>query len=270
MDEFKMPQRLQVSNKGTFGKVLNVAGSHTYVGAAYLSTKAILKTGAGYVALVSDKNIINTVPLMLPEAVYLNYSDAIKLKNNFNVLLIGCGLGQGWYAQNLFKKFIKEYEGTMIPCLIDADGLNILSRMSNKFNIPENTIITPHPIEAARLLQVAPDVVINNLEHAAKMLSDKYSCVCVLKSHRTIVSYKNEIYINQCGNSALAKAGTGDVLSGIIAGLLAQKYSPFDAAKLGVYLHAKSGELASRELSEYCVLASDLFEYLPKVILNLK
>ena len=104
--------------------------------------------------------------------------------------------------------------------------------------------------------------VLSDLEGSAKELAIKYNCIVVLKTHRTIICDRENIFINQHGNSALAKAGSGDVLAGIIAGLLAQKMDLFDAAKLGVYLHSRTGEIASEELSEYSVLASDLPKYL--------
>lgn len=263
--EFKLPIREQNSNKGTFGKVLNVAGSKNYVGAAYLSSLAILKSGAGYAALASGKNIIDSVSKLLPEAVFLSRNEGLKKLENFDVCLIGCGLGQGFLSKFWFKKFIQKLTDLNKPTIVDADGLNILAKLN--LTIPQNCIITPHPAEAARLLGNDINSVIDNLQSSAKSLSDKYNCVTVLKSHRTVIcSPQKEIYINEHGNSALAKAGTGDVLAGIIAGLSAQKMSPFDAAKLGVYLHSRAGELASYQLTEYSVLASELIDYLPEAI----
>ena len=132
--------------------------------------------------------------------------------------------------------------------------------------LPQNSVITPHPLEAARLLGRSLQDVLNDLEGSAKKLTEKYNCVTVLKTHRTIICDKEKFFINQHGNSALAKAGSGDVLAGIIAGLLAQKMNILEAAKLGVYLHSRAGEIASQELSEYSVLASDLPIYLHKAI----
>lgn len=254
-----MPTREQNSNKGTFGKVLNFAGSKNYIGAAYLSTVAILKAGAGFAALASEKDIIRSVSTLLPEAVYLSHKEGLEQINNFSVVLIGCGLGCN---KKLFNKVIKS---TKCPLVIDADGLNILSQTEIKLS--QNTIITPHPLEAARLLGVELQDVLDNLESSAKKLSEKYSCITVLKTHRTIICDKENYFVNQHGNSALAKAGSGDVLAGIIAGLLASsELTPFEAAKLGVYLHSRAGEIASEELTEYSVLASDLPNYLPKAI----
>ena len=192
----------------------------------------------------------------------------MKKLNDFSVILIGCGLGQGLKAKNLFKKVIKKLKNTDIPVVIDADGLNILAGL--KLDLPKNIIITPHPLEASRLLGVRVEEVLNDLECSAKKLSGKYKCVTVLKTHRTVICNKDlTIHINEHGNSSLAKAGSGDVLAGIISGLIAQGMDIFEGAKLGVYLHSRAGEIASEELTEYSVLASDLPKYIHKAIKEL-
>lgn len=264
MQEYQMPTREQNSNKGTFGKVLNFAGSKNYIGAAYLSTVSILKTGAGFAALASEKDIIRSVSTLLPEAVYLSRSEGLKNIKQYSTILIGCGLGLSSASIKLFKQVIKQLQKENTPIVIDADGLNILAKTDIK--LPQNLIITPHPLEAARLLGCKLEDILSDLEGAAKNLAKKYNCVAVLKTHRTIICEGEKIFINQHGNSALAKAGSGDVLAGIIAGLLAQKMDLFEAAKLGVYLHSRTGEIASEELSEYSVLASDLPKFLHKAI----
>ena len=267
MQEFKMPIREQNSHKGTFGKVLNFSGSKNYIGAAYLSTKSSLKIGAGLSALASEKQIISSVSAMLPEAIYLTRKEGLDKINDYSVVLIGCGLGQGINAKNLLKKVLKKTKDK--PLIIDADGLNLLATITPSQPSPsrEGVIITPHPLEASRLLACSLEQVLENLEESAKELSKKYNCVTVLKTHRTIVCDTDlNIYTNQYGNSALAKAGSGDVLAGIIAGLLAQGMQAFEACKLGVYLHSRSGEIASENLTEYSVLANDLINYIPEAI----
>ena len=265
MTEFIMPHRAQNSNKGTFGKVLNFAGSKNYIGAAYLSSIAVLKSGAGYVALCTEKNIIRSVLTLLPEAVFLTRNEGVDNIDDYDVVLIGCGLGQTLNSKNLFKQVVNKARKFDKTLLIDADGLNILSKLN--LELPKNTVITPHPAEAARLLGTGVENIVANLEDSARELSKKYNCVTALKTHRTIIcNQSGEIYVNKHGNSALAKAGTGDVLSGIIAGLLAQKMNLFEAAKRGVYLHSRDGELASEDLTEYSVLASELIKYIPLAI----
>ncbi len=265
MSDYKMPIREQDSNKGTFGKILNVAGCDNYIGAAYLSSYSAYKVGAGYVALASDMNVIKSVSQMLPEAVYMEVPYAYRRLNEFDVILIGCGIGKSFAAKNNFKFLINFFKDKEVPVVIDADGLNILSEMHN-LSLPVNTIITPHPAEAARLLVKDISDVLADLEGSAMELCEKYNCTVVLKTHRTIICDKNNMFINEHGNSALSKAGTGDVLAGIIAGILAQKYLPLEAAKLGVYLHSRAGDIASEDLTEYSVMASDIPKYLPHAI----
>ncbi len=265
MQNFKMPNREQNSNKGTFGKVLNFCGSENYIGAAYLSAISSLKVGAGFSALATTQQVINSVSSLLPEAVYLTREQGLEQLNNYSVVLIGCGLGVSENSKILLKNVLAIIKPN-IPLIIDADGLNLIAQNNLLLPSQNNIIITPHPMEAARLLGVSLNYVLENLEDTAKALSIKYHCITVLKTHRTLICNGKDIYINQHGNSALAKAGSGDVLAGIIAGLLAQHMPVLEAAKLGVYLHSRTGEIASDELTEYSVLASDLPKYLHKAI----
>lgn len=262
---FKIPTREQNSNKGTFGKVLNFCGSKNYIGAAYLATISSLKVGAGFSALATDQQVINSVSSILPEAVYLTKEQGLENLRDFSVVLIGCGLGINEESKKILEKVLGRIK-IETPLIIDADGLNLLSKIN--FNPKyKKMIITPHPLEASRLLNCSLEDVLNDLEESAKILTKKYNCITVLKTHRTIVCNTDfEIYTNQYGNSALAKAGSGDVLAGIIAGLLAQKMDTFEASKLGVYLHSRAGEIASEDLTEYSVLASDLPNYIHKAI----
>lgn len=154
--------------------------------------------------------------------------------------MIGCGLSTTEEAEKIFKDTLSLVNN--IPVVIDADGLNILAKKNIK--LPEKVILTPHPKEASRLLACSLDEVLNDMEAAAKAITQKYNCVTVLKSHRTIVTDGVNIYHNVTGNSALAKAGSGDVLAGMIAGLLAQEMNIYDASVLGVYLHGLAGDLA--------------------------
>lgn len=261
--DFKLPERNQNSHKGTFGKVLNIAGSKYMPGAAYLSSVSALKIGCGYCFLVSEEDVIKAVAAQTQNIVFVPLKDIKKQLKTSDILAIGCGLSTSKNAVKTFKTALKNTPD--IPVIIDADGLNILSKV--KIKLPQNLILTPHPAEAARLLQKTTEEVLSNFEKSAIAISRKYNCTTVLKSHNTVVCAPNgEIYTNNTGNSALAKAGSGDVLTGIIAGLLAQKMQSFEAAKLGVYLHGLCGELASKELTEYGVMANDLINYIPAAI----
>ncbi len=263
MSEYKMPTREQNSNKGTFGKVLNFCGSENYIGAAYLATISSLKVGAGFSALATVQSVINSVSSLLPEAVYLTREQGIEKINEHSVILIGCGLGTKEDSKILLESVFTKIK-PKTPIIIDADGLNLIS---TGLMPPKGAIITPHPVEASRLLGVSVNYILDNLEATAKALSVKYDCTTVLKNHETVICSRDlKTFINRHGNSALAKSGSGDVLAGIIAGLVAQGVNKgvnsFEACKLGVYLHSRAGEIASEELTEYSVLASDLPKYL--------
>ncbi len=262
--DFKMPERVQNSHKGTFGRVLNVSGSDYMPGAAVLSSLSALKIGCGYVFLCSTERVINAAAAQTQNIVFVPLNDLENQLERADVLLVGCGLSLSGEAEEIFERTFSSCR--QIPTVIDADGLNLLS-MKQDTKLPENVILTPHPKEASRLLSVGLDEILNNMEASAKEISQKYNCVTVLKSHRTVVCSKDkEIYTNNSGNSAMAKAGSGDVLAGMIAGLLAQKCEPYNAAKLGVYLHGVSGDLAKNDLTEYGVMAQDLVRYISNAI----
>lgn len=263
----KLPKRSENSNKGTFGKVLNISGSEYMTGAGFLSSVSALKVGAGYVELASCERALNVVATLAPEVVLAPLSKIPELISNATVLLIGCGLS----TSDTAKRIVKTVLPAQIPTVVDADGLNILAESpeilhSAKNDKIKNLIFTPHPKEASRLLNCELEDVLNDMENSAKKICEKYNCITVLKSHNTIVSDGNKIYRNTTGNSALAKAGSGDVLAGIIAGLLAQKMTPFDASCLGVYIHGLAGDLAKNDLTAYGVLASDTVRYIPNAL----
>ena len=267
--DFKLPERPEFSNKGTFGKVLNIAGSENYSGAAYLSSVSALKIGCGYVALSSSQKTMNTVASLSPDIVYVPLENIKTSIDKFNVVSIGCGLSVTTGTSILFKSLISALSVTDKVVLIDADGLNIMAK-KKPVKLPEKLIITPHPMEASRLLKTDIEKILAKPVDYAQKLSNKYSCTTVLKLHSTVVCSKDlDIYINETGNSALSKAGAGDVLTGIISGLVAQGMSEFEAAKLGVYLHGRTGEIASSMLTEYSVLASDLLKYIPLAIVDI-
>ena len=257
----KLPKRNENSNKGTFGKVLNIAGSKYMPGAAYLSSVSALKVGAGYVELVSDDSVLNSVSAKSAEIVLAPIEKLAELIGDATVIEIGCGLSTD--KRELFENVVNARVNQ--PLVIDADGLNILSNINCTFD--NNVILTPHPKEASRLLGCGLDDILKNPENSAMEITNRYNCITVLKLHKTVItSPDGRIYFNNSGNSALAKAGSGDILCGMIAGLLSQKMEAFEAAVLGAYLHGKAGELASDDLSEYSVLASDLLNYIPIAI----
>lgn len=265
-----LPKRPENSHKGTFGHVLNVAGSGFYSGAAYFSSIAPLKVGCGKVTLASAETVLKTVSALSPDIILMPIEKFKKeTLNNIQAISIGCGLSQEKEAVELFKKVLKVIEKTAIPTVIDADGLNILSKLKNPI-LPENTILTPHPTELSRLMGVKTENILQQPEFWVVKCSEKYKCTTVLKLHKTLISdFNGNFYENKTGNSGLSHGGSGDVLCGMISGFLAQGMKPFEACTLAVYLHGLTGEIASKDLTEYSTLASDLIKYIPNAIKTL-
>lgn len=268
--DFKLPLRAENSHKGTFGKVLNVSGSKYMTGAAVLSSVSALKSGCGYVFLAASDEVIKSVSAQTQAIVFLPYKKIEEVLSTSQAFLFGCGLSTENFALELAQKvFSKRIE---VPTVIDADGLNILA-MEKITHLPKNLILTPHPLEASRLLGgIEVKLILENTEHWAKEITQKYNCVTVLKTHKTVVtSPEGGVYHNESGNSAMAKAGSGDVLAGMMTSFLAQGVELFEAAKLAVYLHGVAGDIARDELSAYCVLPTDLIDKIPnafKTLLN--
>lgn len=274
-----MPQRPQQSNKGTFGKVLNIAGSIEYQGAAYLSSVAPLKTGAGLVTLATIEPVINNLAGNCPWVTFYPlrdyykkciasdaFGDVLNIIENYNVLSVGPGLSDTAATNAFVDDLIKYLNKNNKKTVIDADAINVLSK-SELSSFPSDSVITPHPVELSRLINTPVKDIQNDRIKYAKLTAEKFGCCVVLKGNQTVVCTKDlEVFVNTSGNSALAKAGSGDVLTGIISGLMAQGVSVENAAKLGVYLHGLCGELASKDLTLYSVLATDQIDYIPQAI----
>jgi len=274
--EFKLPQRIENSNKSTYGRVLNIAGSDYMSGAAYLSSVSALKIGCGYCFLCSSDRVINSVAAKTSNVVFVPKSGLAQMLTSADVVEIGCGLGNNADSLKTFSIFLDNVNPST-PVVVDADGLNILANnnidLLYDFNNKKfsNLVFTPHPKEAARLLNCSLNDVLENVEESAKKISTIFNCVTVLKTHNTFVcSPGGQEYTNNTGNNSMAKAGSGDVLTGFIAGLIAQGKDIYEASCLGVYLHGLCGDFAKEELTEYCVMASDLVSYLPKAISSMQ
>lgn len=270
--EFNLPKRIENSNKSTYGRVLNIAGSDYMPGAAYLSSVSALKIGCGYCFLCSSERVIDAVSAQTQNVVFVPQNKVGEYIANADVIEIGCGLGTNTIAQKMFSKLL-DNAYTRTPIVMDADALNILSQneydqlydfTNKKF---KNLVFTPHPKEAAGLLNVTTDKVLENIELSAKEITRKFNCVTVLKTHKTFICAPNgREYFNKTGNNAMAKAGSGDVLTGIIAGLIAQGMDIFEAACLGCHLHGMSGDIAKEKLTEYSVMAEDLISFIPEAL----
>ena len=267
--DYKLPKRIENSNKSTYGRVLNFAGSDYMSGAAYLSSVSALKTGCGYCFLCSTDRVMDIVAAKTSNIVFLPLSDLTQNLDSFDVVMCGCGLSQSDVA---LAKLTDLFAGLnpKTPLVIDADAINLISKtpqifLSKRF---EKVIMTPHPKEAARLLNSSVEEVLADVRLSAEIIAAKYNCVTVLKTHNTfIVSPSGEFYENHTGNNSMAKAGSGDVLTGMISGIAAQGANLFEAAVLGVYLHGMSGEIASKSLTNYSVMADDLIANIPNAII---
>lgn len=276
-----LPQRVQISNKGTYGNVLNIAGSIFYPGAAYLSSIPALKVGAGAVMLATASDVIPLVASNTPDVTFLDLGqsdigtipkDALKYLEGFansHAISIGCGLSTLGGAKNFILNFLAKHINSQTPIVIDADAINSIATSPKKV-LPLNSIITPHPLELSRLIDVSVQEIQENRVKWAWESAKKLDCIVLLKGHESVIAVPNgKIFINTTGNSALSKAGAGDVLTGMITGFCAQGVSLENAACLGTFLHGLCGEIASRSYGEYSVLASNLPNVIPMAIKEL-
>ena len=273
----RMPRRAQESHKGTFGRVLCVCGSVGMCGAAYFAAKAAYRTGAGLVRVLTVRENLPMLQTMLPEAIVSVYDaqaperavieDAVAWAD---VLVIGCGLSCSAASRSLLSDLLRLREEK--PTVLDADALNLLARNPSLLKYAKGAILTPHMGEMSRLSGRTVEELSGMPERYAWELAQKCDAVCLLKGHRTVISDGSErIYRNQCGNSGMATGGSGDVLAGILGGILAQarngSLDRFSVACLGVLIHGLCGDLAAKKKSEYSVMASDLIDALPRVLL---
>ncbi len=267
-DRKRIPERTEYSNKGTFGKVLVAAGSPGMGGAAYLCAKSAYAMGAGLVKIWTVEENRGMLQQLLPEAI-LHVCDSLD-EETFrkkveaecawaDVIVLGPGIGQSGYSHRLVREFLMN---AYVPIVLDADGLNVIAahrELTQYFT--ENIVITPHLGEMSRLTgQTIPEIQ-HRLVETATDYSGRYGICCVLKDAATVVTGReSQCYINSSGNSAMAKAGSGDVLAGVMAGLLALGEDPFEAAVLGVHLHGMAGDRIRKRKGPHGLLAGELAE----------
>ncbi len=278
-----LPIRYPNSNKGTYGTVLNIAGCLMYPGAAFLSSISALKSGAGLCCLATESNTLSIIASNTPDIIYTNLGtsdkytipkDAVKnLKDisKYKAVSIGCGLSTERTTRDFVLKFLNKNLKSDKPFVIDADAINILASSDN-MPIPVNSVITPHPLELSRIMDMDVEEIQEDRVKAASCAADYLGCVVLLKGKDTVITAPEEenVYINTTGNSALSKGGAGDILTGMIAGFLAQGLKMQEAVHLAVYLHGRAGEIASNALTEYGVLSSNLINYIPAAIKDLQ
>jgi hydroxyethylthiazole kinase-like uncharacterized protein yjeF len=265
--------RKRFDHKGTFGHALLVTGSYGKMGAAVLSARACLRAGAGLLTCHVPACGYTIMQSTVPEAMILTDADE-KINtvfpgevNGYSTIGIGPGIGKEPLTSGLLKDLLQRYRK---PVVIDADGLNLLAADPSLFSLlPPYSILTPHPKEFERLFGVSPDDFAR-LSMAAEQ-ARQHQCVIVLKGHYTFIAMPGgKGYFNSTGNPGMAKGGSGDVLTGILAAMLSQSYSPGEAALLGVYLHGLAGDLAAAACSEESMLPSDLTDLLGRAFLSIR
>jgi NAD(P)H-hydrate epimerase len=269
------------AHKNNFGHALILAGSARMLGAAALTCDAAMRAGAGLVTLGIAKSLnltaqrkISSMIMTLPlketkeQSLSLEAYPAIKKEiARYAVLALGPGLSQHRSTRELILKMISSLDK---PMIIDADALNALAEnpsLLRKIKTPK--IITPHPGEMSRLTTHSTYFIERHRKAVAEAFAKTYGCIVILKGHKTIVASPNgKTYINKTGNVGMATAGSGDVLTGILAAFLAQEINSFETAKLAVFLHGKAGDIAARQRGKVSLVATDIIESLPLAFKN--
>jgi ADP-dependent NAD(P)H-hydrate dehydratase / NAD(P)H-hydrate epimerase len=253
-----LPRRDRCSHKGDYGHVLIVGGDRGYSGAARLAGEAALRVGAGLVSVATRAEHAGLMNLSRPELMChgVNTADQLAvLLEKASVVVVGLGLGQSNWAKELFSTALNSQK----KMVIDADGLNLLARSPV---VNPDWILTPHPGEAARLLNCSTAEIQRDRFSSVLSLQAKYGGIVILKGSGTLIASGDEIAVSTTGNPGMASGGMGDVLAGVIAGLLAQGLSLKNAAQQGVYNHGLAADLAAENDGERGLLASDLMPYL--------
>lgn len=257
-------KREKHSHKGTFGHALIIAGSYGKIGAAVLASQACLKAGSGLLTTYIPNCGYNILQISTPEAMCLTdkkkkYISELPDISSYNSIGIGPGIGKKDATKEVLKQL---FESTKVPLVIDADALNIISENRELLNIlPKNAVLTPHPKEFERLVGKWKTTI--ECFEKQKQLAKEHECIVVLKGANTcICNPGGTLFFNISGNPGMATGGSGDTLTGIITGLLAQGYTPIKAALIGVYFHGKAGDYADEQKGENALIASDIINYL--------
>lgn len=274
-----VPKRIKNGNKGTFGKVYIFAGCENMPGACVISSKAAYRTGAGLVFSCSVKEVCGVVRNHLPEAVTkvlpdkngFLFGESISEKDldDIDVAVVGPGLGRNDCVFDFVKKIVIN---SHMPVIVDADGLNVISKdLSVLKNAGGQIIVTPHIGEMSRLSKKRVSCIKNDIINTAREFSAEYNVITVLKDYRTVIAEPSgQVYINTTGSPVLAKGGSGDCLTGIIAGLIAQKTDCFDACVLAAYIFGLSGEKIAEKYGEYGALAGECADFVSFVLQELQ
>lgn len=284
----RLPIRKANSHKGTYGKVLIIAGSSGMGGAAFLSAKAAYRSGAGLVKILSSADNREIIQALLPEAIFEPY-DTIAAENNNGIIaslkwastvVIGPGLSCSEISDKVLRLVLQNCQ---VPLVIDADAINLLADYISKASVDfkdsegnvsdsqarlnclakrlkPDTVLTPHLMELSRIMGNTASAIENNIIDITSQCSYNNELIYVIKNARTIVTRNNKKYINLSGNNGMATGGSGDVLSGLIAGLIAQGMKPYEASCLAVFIHGLAGDAAASVKGPYSLMAQDILE----------
>lgn len=273
-----LPCRKPDAHKGDFGHVLVIAGSLGMTGAAALASMGALLSGSGLVTLGIPKSLNPILEVKLTEVMTKPLDETsgqslsaaalpkiLEFSKKIDCAAIGPGLSGNFSTERLVKRLIISLNK---PIVLDADGINALKGDASILRSAKAPIvITPHIGEMSRLISLPRDKIVKAKEKVAKKFANQYNVVCVLKGYRTVVADpKGKVYVNLTGNPGMATGGAGDVLTGMIASFIGQGIKPFDAAKMGVFLHGFAGDLAAEEKGEVSLIASDILNKLPDAI----
>lgn len=274
----RMPRRPEDAHKGSLGKAIVIGGSRGMTGAIALTAEAALRIGAGVVTLACPETVQDVLATKLTSVMTFGVADdgegrmasdgaeaLIDFAADFGYAAIGPGVGRSDGVQQLFGKVVRAFEG---PAVIDADGLFALAHDLEALAArPERaTVLTPHVGEMARLADLDIEDVLNDRRATAIAFAKRHRAIVVLKGPGTIVTDGDSAFENTSGGPELATAGSGDVLTGLIVGLMAQGAPPLQAAVLGVHLHGLCGQYGADDWTTYGLISSDLVRYLPQAI----
>jgi len=261
-----LPPRKINTHKGDYGRLLCIGGNKGMHGAIRLTSEAALRSGAGLVKVLSHPDSRTLVAAGLPELMLADSKGDIEsLFAWASCFVIGPGLGQDNWAKSLFNKLMSYQQQSGKPMLIDADGLNLLAARKSS-DLPENSILTPHPGEAGSLLNLPGDEIQADRYQAINKLTQKYQAAVILKGAGTLVSCNNHKFVLEQGNPGMASGGMGDLLSGLIGGLMAQGMDAANSALTGACIHAQAGDLCAEKQGQRGMIASDLIPFIRELV----
>lgn len=279
-----LPKRIKDANKGSYGRLFMYVGSSAYPGAAHLALESALRGGVGYVEFAAEGDLKSSLLSKFPETIFKSFSDAENLSSSdierliaeqrrSTAILVGCGSGRSEKLFRLISELLSEDGGTLV---LDADAINSMAErreeaLSLLKNAERKVILTPHPLEFSRLSGLEIDYVNKNREAVAREFAKENKVTLVLKGSGTVITDGETIYVNTSGSSALAKAGSGDALAGLISSLAATRVMPcVIIGALAAFIHGRAGDNMAKIFSEYGVTPSDLPKEMAKVLAEIE